>query len=319
MIWFLLLVSLALSFALSGLESAIIAVSRVRVRHAAAAGDRRAARLLPLIEDREALLGAITVANHITNLTAFFIIAWRFVHVSGAWGYLAAFVVALPVFLILLEVLPKKLFRRYPFRSIRTLDVLVRLVGVLRPLFRALRPTAAGNVPAPVPEDSAGREDLRQQAGALQRHGHLSLGALRLIERALDFRKLRTVDVMTPLKKSVAISAELPLATAAILAREHGATTMPVLGETGEFVGVLDLAALPEAPPPDRMVRHYMRTLDSFREQDTVLRALQRMRKRGRNLALVLNDRQEPVGLLSEANLLHRLMGIDDDGRGSTA
>ncbi|HYF36529.1 MAG TPA: DUF21 domain-containing protein, partial [Prosthecobacter sp.] len=131
----LLLVSLALSFALSGLESAVIAVSRVRVRHAAGAGDRRAAQLLPLVEDREALLGAITVANHITNLTAFFIIAWKCVHVSGPWGYLTAFVVALPVFLIVLEVLPKKLFRRYPFRSLRSLTLLVVMVGSVRSLF----------------------------------------------------------------------------------------------------------------------------------------------------------------------------------------
>ena len=92
----LLLISLALSFALSGLESAVLAVSRVRVRHAASAGDRRAARLLPLVEDRDALLGAITVANHVTNLAAFLIIAWKLARVSGAWGYLVAFAVALP-------------------------------------------------------------------------------------------------------------------------------------------------------------------------------------------------------------------------------
>jgi putative hemolysin len=82
----LLLVSLALSFSLSGLESAVLAVSRVRVRHAAGAGDRRAARLLPLLEDRDALLGAITVANHVVNLLAFVIIASKLVNVSGGWG-----------------------------------------------------------------------------------------------------------------------------------------------------------------------------------------------------------------------------------------
>jgi Mg2+/Co2+ transporter CorB len=71
MTWLLLILCLALSFMLSGLESAVMAVSRVRVRHAASAGDRRARGLLPLLEDRDALIGCITVANHLTNLAAF--------------------------------------------------------------------------------------------------------------------------------------------------------------------------------------------------------------------------------------------------------
>jgi Mg2+/Co2+ transporter CorB len=61
MLWLLIILCAILSFLLSGLESAVIAVSRVRVRHAASSGDGRAQGLLRLIEDRDALLGCITV------------------------------------------------------------------------------------------------------------------------------------------------------------------------------------------------------------------------------------------------------------------
>jgi CBS domain containing-hemolysin-like protein len=144
----------------------------------------------------------------------------------------------------------------------------------------------------------------------LQRQGHLTLGAHRLIQRLLNFRKLRVADVMKPLKHTIAIAADLPLSTAMILGREHGATTLPVLGDSGQFVGVLDLAALPAGLPAERLVRHHMRTLDAFHDGDTVMRTLQRLRKRGRNLALILNDKQEPTGLVSEADLLRHLMGL---------
>ncbi|OYW29601.1 MAG: hypothetical protein B7Z47_04605 [Chthoniobacter sp. 12-60-6] len=80
MTWLLFILCLALSFMLSGLESAVMAVSRVRVRHAASGGDRRARSLLPLIEDRDALIGCITVANHLTNLAAFLLIAFPVIH-----------------------------------------------------------------------------------------------------------------------------------------------------------------------------------------------------------------------------------------------
>lgn len=307
----LLLVSLALSFSLSGLESAVLAVSRVRVRHAAGAGDRRAARLLPLLEDRDALLGAITVANHVVNLLAFVIIASKLVNVSGGWGYLTAFTVALPLFLIGLEILPKKLFRRYPFRSIRALAPLVHLVGLMRPLFRlfARHQTSAGAHPS-IPDGSAGREDLRQQARSLQKHGQLSAGAGHLIEQVLNYRRLRAADVMRPLKRSVALSPDLPLSTAQILAREHARSTLPVIGEKGAFVGVIDLNSLPAVIPADRLVRQHMRTLDVVHESDSALLALQRLRKRGRSLCLVMDAHSEPTGLLHEEDLLRHLMGM---------
>lgn len=313
MTWvFLLILALSLSFALSGLESAILAVSRVRVRHAAGAGDRRAMRLLPLLEDRDALLGAITVTNHITNLIAFLILAWKLVRLSGPWGHFLAFIVALPIFLIVLEVLPKKLFRRYPFRSIRTLTPLVLSVGLFRPLFRSLSsaPAAAQDIP----DQSAGRDDLHHQADLLSRQNQLSPAAARLIHSALRYRQLRTSAIMRPLTRSIALSGDLPLETALIMARENAATTLPVIGDKGQFVGVLDLATLPAYCPPDRLVRHHMRTLDAVHANDSALLTLQRMRKRARTLVLVLNEQNEPIGLASEEDLLHRLMGTREQG-----
>ncbi|MEN3941141.1 CNNM domain-containing protein [Prosthecobacter sp. SYSU 5D2] len=308
MTWVLLLIiTLTLSFALSGLESAVIAVSRVRVRHAAGSGDRRAIRLLPLIEDRDALLGAITVTNHITNLAAFLIIAWKLVRISGPWDYFIAFIIALPIFLIGLEVLPKKLFRRYPFRSLRTLTPLVLCVGQVRPLFRALADPRAEA--ASIPDQSHGRDDLHHQAEVLSKQGQLSPGAASLIQRSLHYRRLRTSAVMRPLTRSIALSGELHLETALIMAREHAVTTLPVLGEQGQFVGVLDLATLPAHSPPDRLVRHHMRTLDAVHANDSALLTLQRMRKRARTLVLVLDEKNEPVGLASEEDLLAHLMG----------
>lgn len=304
----LLLISLALSFALSGLESAVLSVSRVRLRHAAGEGDRRASRLLPLIEDRDALLGAITVANHITNLAAFLIIAWKLVRVSDGQGYLIAFVVALPIFLVGLEILPKKLFRRYPFRTIRSLYPLVCMVGLFRPLFRLLARQSAADA-GTVPDQSSGRDDLHQQAKTLENQNQLSSGAALLIQRILNYRRLRAADIFRPLAHSIALAPEVPLSSALIFAREHGLSTLPVIGEKGSFVGVIDLATLSPELPSDRLVRQHMRTLDTVHEHESALLCLQKMRKRGRSISLVLNSRNHPCGLLYEEDLLGQLMG----------
>ncbi len=308
---FLLFLCLALSFILSGLEGAVMAVSRVRVRHAASEGDHRARRLLPLLEDRDALIGCITVANHLTNLGAFLLIALPIVHRVSFWGYALAFVAALPVFLIGLEVMPKKLFRRYPFRSLRKVSPLVHLVGFARPLFHAFAPgnTAAGGAEAASEANQTrGRDDLKALAQELAAEHQLSPTATHLIERVLDYKKLRTSDLMQPLTRSIALAAELPLHTALILAREQNLTLLPVLGDKGDFSGVLDTAELPATLPPDRLVRQHMRTLDTVHGEIPALHTLQRMRKQGRRLAVVVDEKQQPMGIITEDRLLEPLM-----------
>lgn len=312
MIWLLLILCLSLSFTLSGLESAVLAVSRVRVRHAASEGDLRARRLLPLLEDRDALIGCITVANHLTNLTAFVLLALPLMHGASFLEYALAFVLALPVCLIGLEVMPKKIFRRYPFRSLRSVSPLLHLVGVARPLFRAFatpgdRDSAAGDGHSAA-RQARGREDLKALAKELADQNQLSPTATHLIGRVLDYKKLRTADIMQPLTRSVALAAELPLSTALILAREQNITLLPVLGDNGTFIGVLDTAELPAALPPDRLVRQHMRTLDTLPAALPALHALQRMRKQGRRLAVVVDERQQAVGIITEERLLEPLM-----------
>lgn len=302
---------LLLSFVLSGLESAVLAVSRVRVRHAANEGDHRARGLLPLLEDRDALIGCITVANHMTNLTAFVLIALPVLHSASLWNYAIAFAFTLPLFLIGLEVMPKKLFRRYPFRSLRSVSPLVHLVALACPLFRAFATGSSRPENAGTPSEAhqnRGRDDLKALANELAAQNQLSPIATQLIGRVLDYKRLTAADVMQPLTRSVALSAEMPLTTALIVAREQNCTLLPVLGENGSFIGVLDNADLPAAIPPDRLVRQHMRTLDTFPSSLPALHALQRMRKQGRRLAIVIDERQAPVGILTEERLLEPLM-----------
>ncbi|MBL9178736.1 MAG: DUF21 domain-containing protein [Verrucomicrobiaceae bacterium] len=308
MIWLLLLILLTLSFMLSGLESAVLAVSRVRVRHAASGGDRRARRLLPLLEDRDALIGCITVANHMTNLAAFVVMALPLLHDDSLWHYAAAFMLALPVFLIGLEVMPKKLFRRYPFRSLRSVSPLLHLVGLALPLFRAF---ARRETPVAAPGGvlhARGRGDLKALADELASRHQLSPVATELIGRVLDYKKLSAADVMQPLTHGVALSAEMTAADALVIARGQNCMLLPVLGEDGRFIGVLDITTLPAAPASGCLVRQHMRTLDTFPATLPALHVLQRMRRQGRRLSVIVDEKDSPLGLVTEERLLEPLM-----------
>ena len=146
----------------------------------------------------------------------------------------------------------------------------------------------------------------------LSQAGHLTPGAARLICGMLDYRQKRVRALMMPLNRSIALGSEQPLHAALIYARQHELSTLPVMDENGVFTGVLDLSRLPPQPPGDRLVRQHMRTLETVKADDPALTALQHLRKRGQTLALVLDERQEPAGLIREEDLLHHLLQAPD-------
>ena len=304
----LLLIGLVLSFLLSGMESAVMSISRVRVRHAADEGDEKAAKLLPLLNDREGLLGAVTVANHIANVSAFGLIIWRLVKSMGTSGYTVGFLLALPVFIVGLEVLPKTLFRRYPYRLLRQMLPLLSIVASVRWPFRAM-----SRLPAliePGEGDAASeRLELKSLFASLRQQGLVPASAARLMTRVLEFRRRTAASVMVPLNKIVAVNPDMPAVMALQVASQHGFITLPVLGESGKYDGVIAVTSLPANLPDDHMVRQYMRPVDEVDGKLPALAVLQRLRRRNRSLALVMDSsRKEAIGLVTEEDLIAPLL-----------
>jgi CBS domain containing-hemolysin-like protein len=308
MIFLLLIITLILSFLLSGMESAVLSVSRVRVRHAADE-DPRAAQLLPLLDDREGLLGSVTVANHMMNVTAFGIIIWQLVRELGNVGYLVGFLLALPIFIVGLEVLPKTLFRRYPFRALRRLLPLLRVAAFFRRPFNAAMKSLPDTLHDESPENGgSSREDLKRLLSTMAEQKLLSEPAAHLMQRVLSYRRHTAASVMVPLSQVVAVSPETPAGVAAQIACQNGFSALPVLGETGGFIGVFNAVNLPANVPPDRLVRQHMRPLEEVDGSHSALNVLQRLRRRGASLALVKDAQHLPAGLVTEEDLIKPLM-----------
>ena len=308
MITLLLIIALALSFLLSGMESAVLSVSRVRVRHAADE-DPRAAQLLPLLNDREGLLGSVTVANHVVNVTAFGIIIWQLVKEMGNLGYLVGFVLALPVFIIGLEVLPKTLFRRYPFRALRRLLPLLRIAALFRRPFKAAMNSLPAALHDEAPENGGtSRDDLKRLLTTMAEEKLLAEPAAHLMQRVLGFRRHTAASVMVPLAQVVAVGPDTPASIAMQVACQNGFSALPVLGEQGGYIGVFYAVNLPAHVPADRLVRQHMRPLEEVDGSHSALNVLQRLRRRGTSLALVKDSQQLPAGLVTEEDLIKPLL-----------
>lgn len=313
MIELIIVLSLALAFLLSGAESALLTISRVRIRHAAEAGDKSAARLLTLLEHRVELLHTVTALNHCFTLLGFLLAVRELVRCLGPWGWLVALAVVTPLFLVLLELLPKQLFHRYPLGLLRLLTKpLSLLIKGARP-WLALGHLFQSRVLNDVPEE----RDQRSMASLAKTVESLSV--LRplvggMLHKAGRLQEVCARDAMMPLKQVTALFPEMQLSSALVLCREQNHAWRPVMGTDGALLGWLDVAALPSRIAPDKLVRQFMRPLTQMRTSESALRCLQTLRKRGEPIAAVVSDDGEAVGVLTQQALLQIILSANGDG-----
>ncbi len=308
MIWLLFAFCIFLSFMLSGMECALFTVSRVRARHAAGEGDKSARRLDALLEHRNHLLHTITAINHFATLIAFAIATFFILRWIGPWGWLVALLLTLPVFIIILELVPKILFQRYPFRLLcRLATPLTILHFMTKPwlwIIDRFKQKKAGS-----DEGDEMTDDIHTLVKTMQKLEVLPESISRQIEALAHFQKLQTPALMIPLSRLTALPPDMPLVSVLQLNKELQHPWRAVMGTDGALLGWLDLTALPAKPMADKLARQFMRPLSQVQASDTPLRCLQALRKRGEPVAEVRNDKKQAVGVIDQQVLINALLG----------
>jgi CBS domain containing-hemolysin-like protein len=300
-----LLLTLVMSFLLSGMESALVAVSRVRVKHAAEEDeDPRAQALLALLNERESLLGVVTVANHLSNVASFGIIVWAIVGSIGPWGYAVACAIALPLFVVGLEVLPKTLCRQYPFRSLRKMLPLVKAAAWFSPLFRSIQRKED------VESSQAREEQLRDLVSLLDNmvdQRLMSVSTAKLMRRVLQFRGQQVANVIREIPRTHCITAGSPMADAMALAGTLKQAVLPVVDAAGNPISWWEVGRQNYAAARVTAGNGSIR----LQSHTSALQALKELRRRGQSHALVQQG-DRILGMVVEEDLLH-LLSLEED------
>ena len=151
MIWIAILGCLVISFVFSGIEAGLLSVNRVRLKHRLKHRDKAAITLNRLLGHPERLLVTVLLVTNLMNIFAATLATQQAVAYLGDAGYFAALVLFLPVYLIGLELLPKSLFRRFPYRSLASLSArCVSPTSFSRPSTSSARASpSSSSAPAP--------------------------------------------------------------------------------------------------------------------------------------------------------------------------
>jgi putative hemolysin len=313
MIWLGLLGCLFISFLFSGIESGVLSVNRVRLRHHARRGEEAAQKLDALLLRLERLMITVVLITNAANILAVTLLYTEFTAWLGPLGAFAALAVALPVFIFGLEFLPKAIFRRFPYR---TLVIFARILTgaywfcaplvnfaawVARPLYRASREAVSGRIVAV--------EDLQRVLAQGGSDGQFTAAERALMKHIVDFRPLRAGDLMLPLSSVPQAPPDMPIDRLLRLAADTDAEQFLVMepdGSAGGLIRVVDL--LLDGVGTGR-VQSYVRRVVAVPADERALETLRKLRAARLSLAVVMDASQKPAGVLSGEQLVRRLLG----------
>src|SRR5437763_3515320 len=311
MIWFLVALCWINSFPFSGIEAGLLALNPVRLRHRAKSGDRAAQRLQKMLKQPERLLITVLLVTNAADIIALIILTHELVIRWGWMGYPIAVAIALPVYLFLLGVLPKSLFRRFPLRAVvrlsGLLEIVTKLLTPLHAIGRFIEYSIFARVQNP-PRLFAGREELKMITVQSEKSGALSSTERAIIHNVVDFTSVKVRDVMVPFEKTLSFNPDDSPKEVLETSGKSGIDRFPIFADNAEPLGLINVYDILFDTELSRPLRHYMRRIITASENESAYRVVRRLRAARIGLAAVVDSRQKSTGIVALEDLVRQLV-----------
>ena len=311
----------------SGSETALTAVSRARMHHLERKGNRNAALVRRLREDKEMLIGAILLGNNLVNILAASLATSALIVIFGETGVVYATVVMTLMILIFSEVLPKTFAFNHSDRlALVVAPILVQLVRFLRPAVVAIQFVVrialrllGERAEAPY-SHSTHEEELR---GAIELHRGETReirDERRMLRSVLDLGDVWVSEIMTHRRNTVMIDAGLPPREIVEQVLASPFTRIPLWRDTPDnIVGVLHAKGLLRAVHGlggdyDQLdVQSLASPAWFIPDTTTLLDQLQAFRRRREHFAMVVDEYGTLMGTVTLEDILEEIVGEISD------
>ncbi|MBM4083866.1 MAG: HlyC/CorC family transporter [Planctomycetes bacterium] len=313
----LVLLLLASAF-FSGSETALFALSKVRLEFLAERRDNKALLIRRLMSQPDRLLATILVGNNIVNVLVSVIGTTLCLIFFGTVGLIIAPIAMTLLLLVIGEITPKvmasQFSERIAFLLVRPLNTLVAVLYPVTALFTFVvnKCFAVFGLKVEYKPHRFTRDEIRHLIRTTAETGHLKREEHQLLHRVFEFHDKLVKDVMVPRSKIHALSVNTTTAQLLDVIAEGGHTRFPVCdGDLDHIVGVI------HAKDVINMVldRQLFVLQDLIREAQVVLEdahvsdLLAQFRKGRFHMAIVRNAPGQVVGLVTLEDVLEEIVG----------
>lgn len=318
----LLVILIILSGFFSASETALMSLSRIRIRHMVDEGVKGSKLLEKLLEDPNKLLGGILIGNNIVNIGASSLASTLAFRIFGDGGVALATGVMTILVLIFGEITPKSLAKQNAEKvSLAVAPIINVVVTVFRPLVWLFSSVSSlivkllgGDLNKSEPFIT--EEELKTMVDVSEEEGVLEVEEKEMIFNVFEFGDLQVKDIMVQRVNVVAVNATSTYEEVLKVIKEEQFSRIPVYNESiDDIVGVLNVKdlILLDSDEKNFNVTEYMREPFRTFEFKKITELFSEMKTTRNHIAVVLDEYGGTVGIVTIEDLIEEIVGDIED------
>ncbi|MEN8435826.1 CNNM domain-containing protein [Clostridium septicum] len=303
-------------------ETALMALSKIRIRHMVEEGVKGAKLVEKLTEEPNKLLGAILIGNNIVNIGASALATSLALKAFGESGVGIVTVIMTVLVLIFGEITPKSIAKQKSEKvALRVSKIINLTVKIFKP-FIAIFTAISGifikllGCNPKASEPFITEEELRTMVGVSEEEGVLEGVEKEMIFNVFDFVDAQVKDVMVQRVDVIAVDVNATYDEVLEVIKTEQFSRIPVYNQTiDDVVGILNVKDLimAERNKEDFKVIDYMREPYYTFEFKKIKELFSEMKKTRNHIAVVLDEYGGNVGIVTIEDLIEEVFGDIED------
>lgn len=318
----LLIILLAMSGFFSMSETALMALSKIRIRHMVEDGVKGAKLVEKLSEDPSRLLGAILIGNNIVNIGASALATSVAVKAIGESGVGVVTVIMTILVLIFGEITPKSIAKqnseKVALAVSKPINIIVKLFKPFIFVFTSISGLfirLLGGDPKAT-EPFITEEELKTMVGVSEEEGVLEGVEKEMIFNVFEFADSQVKDVMVQRMDIVAVDINSTYEEVIDIIKREQFSRLPVYNQNiDDVVGILNVKDLIIASQnkEEFKVSNYMREPYYTFEFKKIKELFSEMKKTRNHMSVVLDEYGGNVGIVTIEDLIEEVVGEIED------
>lgn len=326
-LFFVILMLGAVFFAAA--ETALSSVNRIRMMSYADDGNKRAKRVLYILDHFDKAITTILIGTNIMHIGCATLATLL---VTGLWGDGAVGIstaVTTVALFFFAEMIPKTFAAESSQRvSLGVSGALVLLMRVLSPvcfLYTKLAELAKKPFKKNMEEDITVREDeLHDIIETANSEGAIDEKKTELMQSALEFQNTTVLEVLTPWDKVLTVRTDMPSGEVVRIIEDCAHSRLPVLDTDGDIVGVIQIRKYLKAYIEREGKLPLYRVMDKpqfVRADMPIDELLEKLSQSKTHVAIVRDNQKNVLGIITVEDILEELVGeiYDEDDEGANA
>ncbi len=309
-------------------ETALMALSKIRIRHMVEEGVKGAKLVEKLAEDPSRLLGAILIGNNIVNIGASALATSVAVKAFGEGAVGVVTIVMTILVLIFGEITPKSIAKQnsesVALKVSKIINIVVKLFRPFIAIFTAISGLfirILGGDPKAT-EPFITEEELKTMVGVSEEEGVLEDVEKEMIFNVFEFADSQVKDVMVQRVDVVAVDINATYDEVISIIKAEQFSRIPVYNQNiDDVIGILNVKDLIIASQSKEnfKISDYMREPYYTFEFKKITELFNEMKKNRNHMAVVLDEYGGNVGIVTIEDLIEEVVGeiedeYDDEG-----